>query len=93
LSYDSSASSSAPMGFSSDCERQLVPDAEAARQGAAAKVCWRKTSGETEEVRDLGMGKEKPLSAQHCSETSLLPLVLSGRAMALLDEVVLALGR
>lgn len=62
-SYDGSASSLVFMNFSRYGERQLGPHAEAAGQVAAAKVRWRTASGTTEEVRDLGMGKEKSLGA------------------------------
>jgi len=39
------------------------------------------------------MGKKKTLSSVHASEVSLLPFLLTGRPMRLLNEVVLTLGR
>lgn len=41
---------------------------------------------------DFGVGKEKILSAAYTSKSSLLLLLVSGRTMRLLNEIVLPLG-
>ena len=46
-----------------------------------------------EKVTDFGMGKEELLRLFGPSQASLLPLVVSGRAVTLLDQVVLPFGR
>ena len=49
-------------------------------------------TGMTEEVVDLGMGKEKALSVVHASKTLLLPLLFPRRSVTLFDEIALALS-
>ncbi len=47
----------------------------------------------TEQVRDVGVGEKEVLRAPQTSEASVLPLAVSSGPVALLDQVVLSLGR
>ena len=50
-------------------------------------------TGRADQVADFGMGEKKALGAAHAPKASLLPLLLTGRLVRLLNEVVLALLR
>jgi hypothetical protein len=75
-----------------DGKRQFIPQTEATGQVAAAELCRYACPSVAEQVIDFSMGKNKTLDTWGYPEASLLAFVISGRAMRLLDKVVLALG-
>ena len=63
----------------------MVPVAAAQASGGAG-------TGMAEEIVDFGMGEEESSRPLQCSKAPLLPFLISGRAVTLVNEIVLAQG-